>query len=128
MTRKTSFTRLENDVLPTFRESMARAESTADVRKFFVYTLLELCNGAVAGRQELAYEDFALTPGVAPGYALSARLREHPVMAELLRDSDLAAIVERFAQAAGNRFKRLEKHPARTEAKIHHGTGGPARA
>jgi len=127
MTRKTSFTRLGNAVQPLFRESMTRAESTADVRKFFAYTLLELFNGAVEGRLEPAYEDIELTPGLAPGYALAARLREHPVFAELLRESDLAAIVERFAQAAGNRYKHLEKNPARTEAKMYHGTGGPGR-
>lgn len=127
MTRKTSFTRLENEVLPAFRESMTRAESTADMRKFFVYTLLELLNGAVEGRLELTYEDIELTPGLAPGYEFSARLREHPVFVELLQASDLAAIVERFALAAGNRYKHLEKNPARTEAKMYHGTGGPGR-
>jgi hypothetical protein len=119
MTRRSSFTKIENDVLPKFRESMAQAESTADVRKFFVYTMLEVLNGALCGNIELAYEDVSLTPGVAPGYALSPRLRDNPDFAALCRDSDLTSIAERFAAAAGNRFKRLEKNPDRSEGKVH---------
>jgi hypothetical protein len=59
--------------------------------------------------------------------SLSPRLRDHPAFQALLRTSDLAAILDRFAAAAGNRFRRLEKNPEKTESKIYHGTGGPAR-
>lgn len=118
MTRRSSFTKIENDVLPKFRDSMSQAESTADVRKFFVYTMLEVINSALDGSFELVYEDISLAPGAAPGYELSQRLRQHPPFAALCRDSDLPAIMERFATAAGNRFKRLDKTPP-SEGKIH---------
>jgi hypothetical protein len=127
MTRIASFTKIENEVLPKFRDSMAQAESTADVRKFFVYAMLELLNGVLDGAVELTYEDVALAPGATPGYVLSPRLREHAAFAALTGASDLSAILDRFAAAAGNRFKRLEKNPDKTEAKIAQGTGGPAR-
>ena len=74
MTRMASFTKLENELTPKFRESTGLAESTADVQKFFVYTMLELCNGVLAGHSEpfeIFYEDIVLTPGESPGYTLS---------------------------------------------------------
>lgn len=123
MTKIASFTKLENEVLPKFRDSMAKARSTEDVRKFFVYAMLEVLNGALADTGlELAYEDIRLTPGEAPGYVLP-RLGGHPAYAALAEKSDLAAILERFATAAGNRFKRLEKNPEKTEAKMFRSDG-----
>lgn len=130
MTRMASFTKIENELTPKFRESMGLAESTADVQKFFVYSMLELLNGVLAGHSEtfdLYYEDIALAPGQPPGYVLSPRLTDHLPFAAELRDSDLPAILARFAEVAGNRYEYLRKKPAKTEAKIFHGTGRAAR-
>jgi hypothetical protein len=126
MTRIASFTKLERAVLPKFRESMGLAESTADVQKFFVYSMVELVNGVLAGEGEafdVYYEDVVLTPQQAPGYAFSARLAEHPPLAAALRESDLPAILARFAETAGNRYTYLRKNPEKTEAKMYHGAG-----
>ncbi|KHK03998.1 hypothetical protein [Desulfovibrio sp. TomC] len=130
MTRMASFTKLENELTPKFRESMGLAESTADVQKFFVYTMLELLNGVVAGHSEafeILYEDIVLTPGQAPGYTLSPRLGRHAPLAAELQESDLPAILARFAEVAGKRYTYLQKKPAKTEAKMYHGTGRAAR-
>jgi len=126
MTRITSFTKLEHELTPKFRESMGLAESTADAQKFFVYSILELLNGVLAEHSEpfeIFYEDIVLTPGQAPGYALSPRLGGHPPLAAELKGSDLSAILARFAEVAGRRHIALSKKPAKTEAKIYHGTG-----
>ena len=130
MTRIASFTRLENELTHKVRESMARAESTADVHKFFVYAMLELLNGVLPGGEEaldLVYEDIALTPGETPGYAVSPRLAAYAPFAELCRESDLPAILERFSEVAGKRHQYLGKKPEKTEAKMYHGTGRAAR-
>ncbi|HML59958.1 hypothetical protein [Solidesulfovibrio sp.] len=130
MSRIASYTKLEREVAPKFRESMGLAESTADVRKFFVYSMLELVNGVLAGQDgefDVYYEDIALTPEQAPGYALSPRLAAHTPMAAALRESDLPAILARFAEVAGNTFRYLQKKPEKTESKIYHGTGRAAR-
>ncbi len=130
MTKIASFTKIENELIPKFRESMAQAESTADVLKFFVYSMLELFNAVLAGEEEefeLRYEDVALTPGQAPGYALSPRLAGHAPLAARLRESDLPAILGRFATVAGKRFQYLAGKPEKTEAKMFHGTGRAAR-
>lgn len=130
MTRIASFTKIENGLLPKFRESMAQAESTADVQKFFVYSMLELLNAVLQGQEddfELHYEDVSLTPGQAPGYVLSARLSAHPPLAAQLLESDLPAILARFAAVAGKSFKYLAGKPEKTESKMYHGTGRAAR-
>lgn len=130
MTRMASFTKLENELTPKFRESMGLAESTADVQKFFVYTMLELLNGVVAGHSEafeILYEDIVLTPGQSPGYTLSPRLGSHAPLVAELQASDLSAILARFAEVAGKRYIYLQKKPAKTEAKMYHGTGRAAR-
>lgn len=130
MTRIASFTKLENELTPKFRESMTMAESTADVHKFFVYSMLELLNGVLPGGEdalELVYEDVALAPGESPGYVLSPRLAAHAPLAALMRESDLPAILGRFAEVAVKRFNYLGKKPEKTEAKMYHGTGRAAR-
>ncbi|MFP5257476.1 MAG: hypothetical protein ACLGQH_00515 [Acidobacteriota bacterium] len=130
MTRIASFTKLEHELSPKLRESMGLAESTADAQKFFVYSILELLNGVLAEHSEpfeIFYEDIVLTPGQAPGYALSPRLRDHPPLADALAGSDLPAILARFAEVAGRRSIALGKKPAKTEAKMYHGTGRAAR-
>lgn len=130
MTKVASFTKLENTLIPRFRESMSKAESTADVQKFFVYTMLDLLNNVLAddpGRIEIAYEDVSLAPNETPSYALSPRLAAHPPLTALLAESDLPAILSRFADVAVKRYQYLAKKPEKTEAKIYHGTGRAAR-
>lgn len=130
MTKVASFTKLENTLIPRFRESMSKAESTADVQKFFVYTILDLLNNVLANDAEgteLAYEDVSLAPGETPGYALSPRLAAHPPLAARLEESDLPAILSRFADVAVKRYQYLAKKPEKTEAKMFHGPGRAAR-
>jgi hypothetical protein len=132
MTTIASFSRLENALIPRFRESMSRAESTADVQKFFVYTILDLLNNALAdagGDLELLYEDVWLMPeeGAKPGYGLSPRLTAHAALTALMAGSDLPAILARFAETAGRRFRYLAQKPEKTEAKMYHGTGQAAK-
>ncbi len=124
MTKISSFSKLENDLLPKFRESMSMAESTADARKFFAYTALELLNGALDGSLDLVYEDVELAPEAECGYVLSPRLSAHEPFDALTRESDLPAILKRFAATAVNRYRRLEKNPEKTESKIYHGMDG----
>ena len=124
MIRIASFTKLEHELTPKLRESMGLAESTADVQKFFVYSMLELLNGVLAEHSEpfeLVYEDIVLTPGQEPGYALSPHLGGHAPLAAELRGSDLPAILARFAAVAGKRYNYLNKSPDKTKPKVFHG-------
>ena len=48
MSRQLSFTKIEKELLPAYRQKMGSAESTEDVKKFFVYIVQELLNKAYA--------------------------------------------------------------------------------
>ncbi len=119
MSVQRSFSRVENDLLPKFRENMGLAESTEDVRKFFGYTMAGLMEKVFEGRIPATYGDIRLAPGTPGGYALDHNLTGHPEFSPVWEASDLSAIIGRFATAATNRFRRLEKNPDKTEAKMY---------
>jgi len=112
-----SHSRLENDLAPQFRARLNHAESSEDVKKFFAYTMLELLGGVLGEDCELHYEDIALNAG-AEGYRASKRLAADPLYRRALAESDLGAIMRRFAEAAQHRARHLATHPEKTQSKI----------
>lgn len=116
--RQVSFTKHENRVLPNFRQRINKAESTEDVKKFFVYTARELFDEIFEGKIDLEYEDFSLMQNRAPYYRLSERLLSLEDFRFVWNDSDLSRVLCRFAESAMRRCKHLEKHPEKTDAKI----------
>jgi hypothetical protein len=118
MSRQLSFTKQENELLPKFRKMVNEAESTEDVRKFFVYCIQELCTQAFAGRVQVQFEDVGLLPEGQPPYAISEALRSSAPFAEVWQGSDLPQIIGRFAELAQRRYRHLAKNPEKTEAKI----------
>jgi hypothetical protein len=118
MTNQKSFTKYEHKVLPNFRQQISKAESTEDVKKFFVYTARELFEEISDGNLDIEYEDIALNPHGAPQYTVSGRLLSNENFASVWKDSDLPAVVSRLAESAMSRYKHLEKHPEKTSAKI----------
>ena len=118
MTKKVSFTKYENEILPDFRQKLNMAESTEDVKKFFIYTIKELFESAFPDQSDLEYDDIVLTPEREPNFKVSSRLRASKEFSTVWRDSDLSHVIGRLAKSALNRCKRLEKHPEKTDAKI----------
>jgi hypothetical protein len=55
-----SFSRVENELLPKFRKMTNEAESTEDVKKFFVYCMQELFAQTFGGQLELRFDDIEL--------------------------------------------------------------------
>ena len=118
MTRQISFSKYGKKVLPAFRNKINQAESTEDLKKFFVYTIKELFDDIFTGQLDLSYEDIVLTPSTEPNYHLSERLLANKVFAASWRDSDLPKIVGDLATTTVKRYIHLDKNPAKTEAKI----------
>lgn len=118
MVRQVSFTKHENRVLPNFRQMINKAESTEDVKKFFVYTAKELLESIFEGKMEFEYGDFMLTRNRAPYFRLSERVLALEDFKFVWNDSDLPRVLCRFAESAMRRCKHLEKHPEKTDAKI----------
>ncbi len=118
MTTQISFSRIENELLPDFRNKISSAESTEDVKKFFAYIMQALFNQAYEGTVDLNYGDIALSPEEDPPFSLSDALRKQIEFTAAWNSSDLPHVVRRFSESASNRFRHLKKKPEKTEQKI----------
>lgn len=118
MTTQFSFTKIENELLPDFRKKIGSAESTADVKKFYVYTMQDLIRQVFSGSIDVGYEDVALLPNQIPAYSISASVQDHENFSTIWTTSDLPHVINRFTETALNRYRHLEKNSEKTEAKI----------
>jgi uncharacterized FlgJ-related protein len=118
MSQQSSFTRFENQALPMFRMKLSKAESTEDVKKFFFQTMRDLFDRIFGQQVDLEREYLVLAPGETPCLHMHEALTSQPAFQEAMNNSDLDRVLERFAQAAVNRYVRLEKNPEKTNAKI----------
>ena len=118
MAKRLSFSKNEQDILPEFRQRINLAESTEDVKKFFVYTVTDLFNHVFTGKIDFLYEDVELQFSGDPYFSISDRLLSQNDFSAIWECSDLPNVVARFARTAIKRCKRLEKHPEKTDAKI----------
>ncbi len=87
MTKQISFSKYEQKVLPNFRQKINEAESTEDVKKFFIYTVKELLESILPEKFGFEYEDVALMPGSEPYYVLSKRLLSDSDNPEVIRSA-----------------------------------------
>ena len=118
MTKQLSFTKYERKILPDYRQRISSAESTQDVKNFFVYMVGTLFSEIFSDELMFEDSDIKLTPGRAAGYQLSKRLRATPEFAEIWKTSDLSDMLNRMAEVACKRYRHLEKHPERTLSKM----------
>jgi hypothetical protein len=118
MARQLSFSKYEQELRPELRQNLNIAESTEDVKKFFVYTIQKLFGRVLEEKEAFRYEDIQLAPEEESGFIISDKLLSDAEFATVWRNSDLSNIVARIAETAGNRHKHLQKNPAKTEAKI----------
>jgi len=119
MSKQVSYSKMEKEVRPMLRESINRAESTEDVKKFFVYAAKELLDNILEGRASLGHEDISLAPDKTEGFTLSQTLMRNSHFKEAFRDSDLPHILRRMAEFALKRYQHLAKHPDKTESKMY---------
>lgn len=118
MARQLSFSKYEQELRPELRQNLNIAESTEDVKKFFVYTIQKLFDRVLEGKDPFHYEDIQLMPLEQSGFIISDNVLGDPEFAAVWQNSDLSNIVKRIADAASNRHKHLQKNPAKTESKI----------
>ena len=78
MSKRMSFSKIENDILHDFRNKINHAESTEDLKKFFTYSARELFNNVFTGKMTFDYNDIAFLPDSDPYYQLNGRLLDSP--------------------------------------------------
>ncbi|NOR24065.1 MAG: hypothetical protein GQ542_06655 [Desulforhopalus sp.] len=118
MTRQISFTKIEKELLPRYRQKMGAAESTEDVKKFFVYIVMELLNRAYDDKIRFEYNHICLDPANSPHFCIDTSVTSLNDFTPVWDNSDLSHIVSRFTDTAMNHYTHLSKNPAKTEAKI----------
>ena len=118
MSRQSSYTRLEKQVVAGLREKLNHAESVEDVKKFFVQAVQGLLQQVFGDQLTIRYEDVSLQPDRSPYYALHGELVSSPLLQSEFGQSDLDEILRRIAQQAAHRHTHLAGNPAKTQAKI----------
>lgn len=118
MAKQLSFTKYENEALHAYRQKLNSAESTEDVRKFFLHTTQTLFRDIFGDRLHVESEDITLIPEAKPCYRFADRVLSAELFETTWRQSDLPRVISRFAESATSRMKHLEKHPEKTEQKI----------
>lgn len=118
MAKQLSFTKFEQQIVPGFRQKINLAESTEDVKKFFVYSANRLMEKIFEDKIRFEYGDIMLAPLNEPGYTLSPRLRSSEAFLSMWQESDLPDVLNRLADSAVGRYRRLMKNPEKTESKI----------
>jgi len=116
--KKISFRKFEHMILPHFRQRINEAESTEDVKNAFVSSIKHLFESAFGGRVSLQDEDVRFTPYEEPYFFLSQGVLKDESIRSIWKDSDLRHVIERLAESAMHRYKHLEKHGEKTDAKI----------
>jgi hypothetical protein len=105
-------------VLPRFRQKINDAESTEDIKKAFISSVIDFLENAFREDFTVGYEDVNFRPYEEPYFSLSQRLLEDDKIRPIWRNSDLKQIIERLAESAMNHYKHLEKNREKTNAKI----------
>ena len=118
MTRQTSFTKYERKILPDYRQRISSAETVPEVKDLFTYMVALLLDDVFAGKLILEESDIELTPQQSAGYRISRRLRALPEFSAVWKSSDLSDLLDRLAEAACHRCRRLEKQPEKIPSKI----------
>ncbi len=97
---------------------MGTAESTEDVKKFYIYTIQDLFNRVFSGKIDLEYGDVVLLPDQTPSFSFNERIQGKEDFTIVWNNSDLSHVVSRFTDSALKHLIHLEKNPAKTESKI----------
>ncbi|TVM16278.1 hypothetical protein DPQ33_13240 [Oceanidesulfovibrio indonesiensis] len=120
MTKQLSFTKQEHEIRPEFREMLDQAESVEDVKKFFFQVVRNLLSEITDKDWDIEFHrDVQLDLERGEGWVFSDRLLDQNGLRQLLDDSDLDNILDRLAEKAWNRYRRLQKNPEKTEKKIY---------
>lgn len=118
MSKRMSYSKVEKAILHDFRNKINHAESTEDIKKFFVYIILRLFEEVFDGKITCEFEDISLRPTSEPAYQLHERLVSSGNFKDVWDNSDLPQVVGRFATVASHHHTRLKKNPGKTELKI----------
>jgi len=118
MSRRMSYTKLENELIRSFREKINTAATAEDITSAFSQTMGKLLAGALGESTPSFRGSIAFEPKAKEFYRLDEPLASNASFTAMMHDSDLPQIISRFAGTANRRRLRILEHRERTEAKI----------
>ena len=118
MGHQNSYSHIENEIRPHFRNNLNLAESSEDVKKFFVYAVQELIDKVFEGKISAAYEEIELGNDPKQSFIIHKRLLHDITFMNAWYNSDLPIIIGRLAATAIKHLKHFGKMPDKTESKM----------
>lgn len=118
MDKQVSVAKHEKSILPGFRNKINQAESTEDVKNFFIYTIRELLINIFQDDKYQDYDAIELSQDAKLHYEIRKGVVPTDEFSSLWKNSDLPRVVARLAETAMNRYRHLEKKPEKTTTKI----------
>ncbi|MFC1513262.1 hypothetical protein ACFL5J_02320 [Thermodesulfobacteriota bacterium] len=119
MTVQRSYSKIEREIMDSYRHKIDLTESTEDVKKEFVYAVGTLVTKVFAGALTCRPDDVFLDAGAEePWFHFSAGFEQEEKLQTEWHQSDLPAIVQRLAHKASKRYRHLDKHSDKTQSKI----------
>ena len=118
MEKQISVVKHENNILPGFRSKISRAESTEDVKKFFIHSIRELLVRVFQDNKYLDFDAISLSPEDNPLFKLKKDEMTTGEFSDMWKHSDLQRVIGRLAETASHRYRHLDKKPEKTETKI----------
>lgn len=118
MTKIISFTNLEKEFSPEFRQLIGNAEDISDLENHFSLTLTKFVEKALDNGTKININDIFFNPEKKHYYQISNNLKSKDNFLYLIENSDIKRIMRDFAETAHNRFLHLKKDHKKTNAKI----------
>ncbi len=118
MEKTISFTHMEKEFLPGFREGVNNAKNAPDLENFFAHAMASFLQRIMGESFHTRDSDVLFAPGADPQFVLHPRLLQNPLFHNLHSHSDLPRILRRFASSLDRRYQHVIKHTSRTRLKI----------
>jgi hypothetical protein len=104
-----SFTYHEKEILPVFREKLSRTKKTSEVKPVFSRTVIDILNKVAPDIPPVEEKDIALDPD-----NRTFRFKKMSGdLEQIMKESDLNAIIQRIADTAMHRYHHLNKDKER---------------
>lgn len=118
MSYEVSFTKIENELTPAFRERMKGAEGVADVRRIFAEFVQEMLSRISGAKVLLDEGDVRVEAEAEGGFTLGPGIAQNPDFGRFLERSDLLDILRRQGRHAANKITHLGKGSERDQTKL----------
>ena len=114
---KHSFTKIEKEFWPKYRDEINHARNTVEVSGIFSITVAEFLNEAL-NQKGIVGDYIEFLPNNPSHYKFCEELLSNKTFRETFNSSDLGNIIDRFVHTANSRYVHLSKLPEKTNSKI----------